>query len=1137
MSISSLNSTNILSNHTVPSTNGANSTTSYISQDGSTIITVGNGSTIIRPNINTQNLTEIKVGILLPFSQTQDNFTREIVWGGTSAIRMAANEINKQGAIPGAYITLIEKDSYPTTGLDQAAVTNAVYAAVTLLQQGVVGVIGDVSSSWTSLSALMTGTLQIPQCSFSASAISLSDKSQYKYFFRTIPTQIIFADTMLAYVAKQGWSKVSILYSDDALGQQLCEEAIIKAGLMDIHVVTYQAFYKNGVQSDLTSTITNFTQSGARIIIVAAVGDAQNAIMVQAASMGYLNSNYVWLLIGAVGSDLEDAVDDYNGDLTQRIQNGTASTPNVASAIASASDPMMVEALQATNLSLIDFNRTFTGVVLFDTWLTPDGYPPYESFLDRWAALDPTDYPYAGVRNITTNEGLAYSCMWTMADGFNLTLSNATNSSVALSQLATGQLGQYMTPLAFNVGYVGPEGPMIFDSNGDVTQSNFLIYNMQWGQQVVIGNSVSGNMTLTARPMYAGGSYNKPADSPPSMALNPSISSPAGMVIFIISAAGILFAFGTMLLVIIFRKHHVFKASSPIFCCLELIGFMLTYANVILMIGVPTTITCYVSPIVFNLGFVLVLGNMVAKNFRIYRIFNNIFITRTVITDIQLIKASGGIVAASMLIAGISLVVAPPTPTAVVVSSTQYYWSCDTTSSAKVPFQALEATFSALLVAFATFLAYKTRLVGVNYSKYNECRQIGFSVYNIMFSAMIGFIVTVNTMLDYFTRFYITVVTILWGCSVSFLILFLPKLHEFFKRKRNENIHHHMSPTGSSNDVETKHSNGHGQAMTSGFQLHGNLDSVPDGELISLDQILASEPPMLARHRKGSLGSTFVDENGKTTGSFVEAHEGKMPMRRVFRYFPFLAQWDMLHIMVFPWSGYFSYFSAKSSRGSIFAYTHTSVISCDPGNYVFKVHGVGWYDAYIQVHDRESLDTWRSWFDRRHDSGTLFNSSSFLALGRGSAAVAGGLQDITIEECDDSDVTNTHALESGISHQHLLDRRPSENTLGSSLAGSTESGGQSSGGYLTVLSHKTRSVLNKSSTFPLAEQSTSLMNGLDDDITFAFEGYGDQSSHTSSTTTQHPLERVAAELRQNARSSPRRMVPQESDDSRRRGSE
>ncbi|KAI9289068.1 periplasmic binding protein-like I [Umbelopsis sp. AD052] len=380
------NTTSLIANSSV------HTTTTYISHDGTSIITIGNSTTTIRPNIDTTNLTEIRVGILLPFSQTEDNFTHEIVWGGTSAIRMAAHEINTQGMIPGGYITLIERDSFPTNGLGQTSVTDAVYAAVTLLQQGVVGVIGDVSSSWTSLSALMTGALQIPQCSFSASAISLSDKSQYQYFFRTIPTQIIFADTMLAYVANQGWDKVSILYSDDALGQQLCEEAIIKAGLMNIHIVTYQAFYKNGIQSDTASTLKNFTDSGARIIIVAAVGDPQNAIMVQAATMGYLDDSYVWLLIGAVGSTLENAVSTYNTDVIQRIANGTATSNSVSpSAVASASDPMMVEALQAKNLSLIDFNQTFTGVVLFDTWLTPDGYPPYESFLDRWAALDPIE--------------------------------------------------------------------------------------------------------------------------------------------------------------------------------------------------------------------------------------------------------------------------------------------------------------------------------------------------------------------------------------------------------------------------------------------------------------------------------------------------------------------------------------------------------------------------------------------------------------------------------------------------------------------------------------------------------------------------------------------------------------------------
>jgi ABC-type branched-subunit amino acid transport system substrate-binding protein len=157
---------------------------------------------------------------------------------------MAVNDINSRQVIPGAYITLIEKDSFPDQSVDQMSLTNAVYASVTLLQEGVIGVIGDISSSWTSLSALMTSTLEIPQCSFTANAsmytyindlhylftdffvlVAFSDKSQYKYFFRTIPTQVIIADVMLSFAAKQGWSRVGVLYTDDPLGQQ-CKSAL-----------------------------------------------------------------------------------------------------------------------------------------------------------------------------------------------------------------------------------------------------------------------------------------------------------------------------------------------------------------------------------------------------------------------------------------------------------------------------------------------------------------------------------------------------------------------------------------------------------------------------------------------------------------------------------------------------------------------------------------------------------------------------------------------------------------------------------------------------------------------------------------------------------------------------------------------
>jgi hypothetical protein len=62
--------------------------------------------------------------------------------------------------------------------------------------------------------------------------------------------------------------------------------------------------------------------------------------------------------------------------------------------------------------------------------------------------------------------------MMVMAHGFNRTIYNSsihsTNSTDILTKLASGQLGQYLTPSTFNTSFVGPEGPVIFDQNGDM---------------------------------------------------------------------------------------------------------------------------------------------------------------------------------------------------------------------------------------------------------------------------------------------------------------------------------------------------------------------------------------------------------------------------------------------------------------------------------------------------------------------------------------------------------------------------------------------------------------------------------------------------------------------------------------------
>ncbi|KAI8888725.1 periplasmic binding protein-like I [Backusella circina FSU 941] len=699
-----------------------------LTDEYNTISHVDNGTVIIKPTFNTSGLTELKVGILLPFSQKNDKLTAEIVWGGSSAIRMAANAINQKGMIPGAYITLVHKDSFPNEQAgDQGAVTEAVYASVTLLQQGVIGVIGDVSSSWTSLSALMTSNLEIPQCSFTATSIGFSDKTQYKYFFRTIPTKVTLADVMLDFAVSQRWGQIGIIYSNDPLGQQFYQRVMAQATYKKLTVTGTQVLMPGANTDEITDVLDFVSNSSMRVLLIGITGSDQISLIMQAAKMNLLTPEYAWLLM-----------DDNTNTLYRAVEKNNNETQD-----------------------LINFNNTFNGIFFFDTKLSLDGYPPFEAFLDEWSQLDPRSFPNAGRRNVSTNEGPAYSCMMTMARGFNKTISTMPNQTLALEKLSNRSLGSSMTPLTFDTGYLSPEGPLHYDSNGDLTTGNHRIFNLQYGNRVSIGSSIAGNLELTQLPMFHDGTFQPPADSPPSVSVNPDYTNPVAQVILSFAIT-----------VIIYRKHDVFRASSPLFCCLELVGFVFTYGSVISMLGIPTKAVCFISPITFNLGFLLVLG-----------IFNNIFISRKVITDSQLMKTTSVVVSIDMIILVIGLMVCQPQPELIRLTYNTHYWSCVPEKSGSTYFFLLfTSIYAACMLAFATFLAYKTRSAGRHYDHYNECRQMGLSVYNILFSALVGFTAAVNPIANFHTKFYMVTIATLWATTFSLFALFIPKLLLFYKQ-------------------------------------------------------------------------------------------------------------------------------------------------------------------------------------------------------------------------------------------------------------------------------------------------------------------------------------------------------------------
>ncbi|KAI8144686.1 hypothetical protein BJV82DRAFT_512765, partial [Fennellomyces sp. T-0311] len=190
----------------------------------------------------------------------------------------------------------------------------------------------------------------------------------------------------------------------------------------------------------------------------------------------------------------------------------------------------------------------------------------------------------------------------------------------------------------------------------------------------------------------------------------------------------------------------------------------------------------------------------------------------------------------------VGLIVNRPMPQRFDVSFSTHYWECHgTRGDAEIVFMVLSTVYAAGMLLFATFLAYKTRAAGQRYSHYSETKQMGLSVYNILFSALVGFAVLVNPMADFYTKYYITVITILWATTFSLLALFLPKVHAFAKQQRKENAgvfsvyNHFLNRLRRQKDSENSHSHSTSQNSTA----FGN-NSIPTagGELISLNQMI-----------------------------------------------------------------------------------------------------------------------------------------------------------------------------------------------------------------------------------------------------------------------------------------------------------
>jgi ABC-type branched-subunit amino acid transport system substrate-binding protein len=63
------------------------------------------------------------------------------------------------------------------------------------------------------------GVLKVPVISYWATSDELSDKSEYKYFSRTIPSDMLQVKAIVDFLDYLNWTYVSIVYTDELYGR------------------------------------------------------------------------------------------------------------------------------------------------------------------------------------------------------------------------------------------------------------------------------------------------------------------------------------------------------------------------------------------------------------------------------------------------------------------------------------------------------------------------------------------------------------------------------------------------------------------------------------------------------------------------------------------------------------------------------------------------------------------------------------------------------------------------------------------------------------------------------------------------------------------------------------------------------
>jgi len=606
---------------------------------------------------------------------------------------------------------------------DETKPSMAVLRSINVPHLGAAGVVGGMSSSISIVVQDVISAWNIPQISPSATAPQLSNKDVYPTFSRVCSSADIEADIVVAMSKLYGWTELSIISTLDAYGSAAAQDLLTHAA--DSGISIHEHLVVDPYLHAYDEPLKRMVAANPRVLVLL---------------VGVESINNVILSMHRVG---------LNPPAT--ISADSIALTNITEFAHEVGVP----------------DSYFSGWVIFGQ---PGGTgQKFDDFMLELKGLDTSLWP--GVSRITGSSPMIVSC-------FDAVTVMVDSIKRCVESSCDPRNGTEMLPFVRSVDLVGLTGHITLDEAGD-RSGTFDVRNVKSNMQNTIGRfSYEEGLHLYEQVVWPDGTTNVPLAVIPREQIWLKWSSVAGIVISIVAAMGIGLSI-FMMLVIYWQKESpvILTATWPfliLMCCGAIVGF----SSVWVWIGRPQPYLCILRMWIPPLAFVIMLSPLLAKTWRLMRIFSlstfkvepipisALVIIVSALTSVQII------ISIVWTILGSSKVVIVND-----IHNPKYaFVTCEHTKANKIASYVTYA-YNGLLILIGCYLAFKVRKLPKDF---NESLWIVRAIYNTLLFA--GLII----ILGYSLSTWISTVTILICvctlgiCFGSIGLIMAPKIWELY---------------------------------------------------------------------------------------------------------------------------------------------------------------------------------------------------------------------------------------------------------------------------------------------------------------------------------------------------------------------